>query len=336
MIFIMFFVWLIFYYLPVFDLNIYYTSDQVFTDSNYYDYYALKYSNYDFNQILIMSNKTWQSVFVISFYSLVYKYLGSSILSPILINLFLIYFSFYLLKIRNIDKKNIVFAIYLLLPYMAVNLVVPGKDVLTVFFLSIIMSLFLYNYSKFLQNILKITAYLLSGLNRPNSIPILLMFELNKIYKNFTIKRSLILCMIFFGCYYILGEQLSQYLELSAYIEGQRLKSDTSQIILDTLLPENIFLFILVTPLRLIAFLISPFPIFKFFSGIVWFFMIKYIYLNRKKFDYSLLLILISIPIFISTLHLVERGRYRVICDITLIWFFSYHSTHQKLLKTKK
>ena len=134
MTFVMFTVWLIFYYIPVFDLDIYYTSEQVFTDSNYYDYYALKYSNYDFNQILILSNKTWQSVFVISFYSLVYKFLDLTILSPILINLFLIYLSFYLLKTRNIDKKNIVFGIYLLLPYMAFNLVVPGKDVLTVFF----------------------------------------------------------------------------------------------------------------------------------------------------------------------------------------------------------
>ena len=356
MTFIMFFVWLIFYYLPVFDLNIYYTSDQVFTDSNYYDYYALKYSNYDFNQILILSNKTWQSVFVISFYSLVYKFLGTTILSPILINLFLIYFSFYFIKIRNIDKKNIVYAIYLLLPYMAVNLVVPGKDVLTVFFLSIIMSLFLSSYSKFYKNTLKIIAYLLSGLNRPNSIPILLIFELDKIFKNFTIKRLLILCVVFSGSYYFISEQLSQYLELSAYIEQQRIKSNTSQRILETLLPNNIFLFILATPLRLIAFLISPFPflnviinainqentfvffnvIFKFFSGLVWAYMIKHIYLNRKKFDYSLLLILISVPIFISTVHLVEGGRYRVICDITLIWFFSYHSTHQKLLKTKK
>jgi hypothetical protein len=356
MTFIMFFVWLIFYYWPVFDLNIYYTSEQVFTDSNYYDYYARKFSNYDFTRIIIESDKTWQSVFVISFYSLVYKFLGLTILSPILINLFLIYLSFYFLKTRNIDKKNIVFGIYLLLPYMAFNLVVPGKDVLTVFFLSLVMSLFLNNYSKSYKTILKIIAYLLSGLNRPNSIPILLMFELNKILKAITINRLIILLMLVFGCYYFIGEQLSQYLELSTYIEQQREQSVVSPIIQDLLLPKNIFLFILATPIRLIAFLISPFPffnliknsinsensfvlfnfIFKFLSGIVWFFMIKHIYLNRKKFDHSLLLILISVPTFISTVHLVEGGRYRVLCDITLIWFFSYYCAHKKLLKSKK
>ena len=218
------------------------------------------------------------------------------------------------------------------------------------------MSLFLSSYSKFYKNTLKIIAYLLSGLNRPNSIPILLMFELNKIFKKITIKRLIILVMLVCGCYYFIGEQLSQYLELSAYIEQQREKSVASSIIQDILLPKNIFLFILVTPIRLIAFLISPFPffnliinsvnsensfvlfnvIFKFLSGMVWIFMIKHIYLNRKKFDYSLLLILISVPIFISTVHLVQGGRYRVLCDITLIWFFSYHSSSEKLLKAKK
>ena len=342
----MFIIWLFFYYLPVFNLNIYYTSEQIFTDSNYYDFYALKFSDYDFNRIIVESNKTWQSIFVISFYSLVYKFLGTSVLSPILINLLLIYVSFYLIKTRYIKKKIYLYALYFLVPYMAVNLVVPGKDVLSVFFLSLIMSLFLNNYSEFNKKTLKILSYILSGLNRPNSIPILLIFEFKNFFKKKSKNNLIFVSLIIFGSYYLIGDRLSEYLEISSYIEKQRQLSGLGSLTKEILLPKNLFLYFLTIPFRLVAFLISPFPffntmiatvdlknsfiffnfLFKYFSGAVWFFIMNHIFFNLKKFDSSLILILISIPIFISTVHLVEGGRYRVICDFTLIWFFSNHS----------
>ncbi|HIC8925973.1 TPA: hypothetical protein ACW72V_003474, partial [Elizabethkingia anophelis] len=97
---LMYIVWMFCYYIYVYELGIYYTPEQTFTDSNYYDYYALQFCDYPIKEIYQKAEITWQSSFVITFYSIVYKVFGKNLLNPVIINLILLHITFYNLKIR--------------------------------------------------------------------------------------------------------------------------------------------------------------------------------------------------------------------------------------------
>lgn len=340
--FFMFLLWVVFYYKPVFDSGMYYTSEQVFTDSNYYDYYSLYLSDFDFGYIIKNSNQTWQSNFVISFYAFVYKVFGKFLLNPIIVNLILIYFTFILIRIHQIEFKYLKFFI-LLIPFMALNVVVPGKEPITLFFMALIMNSY-FSKEQFSKknNIKRLFWYIGSAVNRFNSIPIILIFEIQR-FKKSKISALVFSFLAFLVVYFFLGDKLSFYLDIESFIGKQRGGSDYPEMLLNILLPNNIILFILTTPIRLIAFLASPFPnfnvltsysnsnniffyyftIFKFFSGLGWTYFIYKIYKNRCLFSSSLILILLLIVVLISSVHLVEGGRYRILCDITLFWFFA-------------
>ncbi|MEZ7497314.1 hypothetical protein QO200_01010 [Flavobacterium sp. Arc3] len=349
----MYIIWLVCYYIPVFNLGIYYTAEQDFTDSNYYDYYALKFCHLPLDEIIVESNITWQSVFVITFYSLIYKFFGSTLLNPIIINLILLYLSFYILKVAQIKKRYMIM-ICLLIPFMAVNLVVPGKDVIMIFLMSIYLSTFLNNYSKRKKLILKSLALVVGFYNRPNTLPIFLILEMVN-FNNLSIKVKKFFYVIFVLSMYFIPmyiEGIMEGLGFENLIEKQRDGFAMSETLMNILLPTNGLLYLLVTPLRAFVYLIAPFPLlsnvlaydqnnmfsfwfilFKFIDGFAWLLFMFYFF--KKKYKYNPTInVLILLSVFISTVYLVQGGRYRVFCDLIMITYFSYQSiysvTHNK------
>lgn len=346
--FISFIVWLFCYYIYVYDLGIYYTSEQTFTDSNYYDYYALKFSDLPISRIIIESKITWQSTFVITFYSIVYKIFGATLLNPVVINLILIHLTFYNLKIRNVDQKYLIY-VYALIPFMALNLVVPGKDVIMIFLLSIYASTFLNKNSSKKTLLIKIIVLVIGYYNRPNTLPIYLILEMiyfNKLNKK--VKFLFVLIFLFILPFY--SESLFASLGFADSLEKQREGFLMSEQLRDILLPTDGLLFIIVTPFRLLLYLVSPFPIinnviesynntnfftfwfvlFKFISGFLWFmFMIKFLISKKLKYN-PVINSLISVSVLISTVYLVQGGRYRVFCDFLMILYFVYDSIKTK------
>jgi hypothetical protein len=349
----MFMIWLFCYYIPVFDLGIYYTAEQDFTDSNYYDYYALQFCNLPLDQIIIEANITWQSVFVITFYSLIYKIFGTALLNPIIVNLILLYISFYNLKVGQIKKQYIVI-ICLLIPFMALNLVVPGKDVIMIFLMAIYLSTFLNNYSKKKSLIIKAFVLIVGFYNRPNTLPIFFILEMvNFNSLSIKVKKSLyaiFILSIYFIPMYI--EVIMEGLGFENLIDKQRDGFAMSEGLMNILLPSNPLLYILVTPLRAFVYLIAPFPLlssvlssdknnlfifwfifFKFIDGFTW--LLFMFYFVKKKYKYNPTInVLLLLSVFISTVYLVQGGRYRVFCDLIMITYFSYQSfysvTHNK------
>jgi hypothetical protein len=343
----MFLIWLLFYYHFVLPSGSYYTFKQTFTDSNYYDYHALKLSTLGILDIIEQSNITWQSTFVISFYAFVYKFFGQNLINPILVNLILIYLSLFFLKIRLLSKFQKLLLL-LFVPFFAINIVVVGKDTLTVFMLSIFLKEFYVLQLKSLKRNLfsllnQITMLTLSTLNRVNSLPIFLTAYIVKIKRLNT--KTIFTLLIFTLLLVILFlNQLSQYLDISFYINMQRQMSNMPSGITALLLPYDLTMYFLMAPIRMIAFLISPFPLlgnvfnfqindslsyfnyffflFKFLSGMAYFLSFFYvIYLIRKKIlSLKLIFPFLVVTFFISSVHLVEGGRYRVICDVFLIW----------------
>jgi hypothetical protein len=348
--FFMYLFWVFFYFIHVHSTGDYYTETQTFTDSNYYDYHALDLSVNDIKTIILESNKTWQSTFVISFYSIVYKVFGATILSPIIINLIIIFFTFKAIRIDDVDFINNKI-LFLLFPFLALNLVVPGKDVLTLFLMAVFLNTY-FDKNPFSKknNFKRIIYYIISSLNRFNSVPILLIFEIKRAKKNFT---NLIVFGVFSAIIvsYTLSDLLSHYLDVTKFINIQREYSSLSSSMMNILLPRNIILFILTIPIRIIVFLVAPFPNFylfldfpeklnpffwyftmsKFLSGIVWFKVLIFLFKKRKVIDPILLIIIFAIVFFISTVHLVEGGRYRVLCDLTILWLFAMSKSNKKL-----
>lgn len=349
--FISFIVWLFCYYIYVYDLGIYYTSEQTFTDSNYYDYYALKFSDLPISRIIIESKITWQSTFVITFYSIVYKIFGATLLNPVVINLILIHLTFYNLKIRNVDQKYLKY-VFALIPFMALNLVVPGKDVIMIFLLSIYVSTFLNKNSPKKTLFIKIIVLVIGYYNRPNTLPIYLILEM--IYFNKLNKKAKYLVflfgLIFLFIFPFYSESLFAELGFADSLEKQREGFLMSEQLRDILLPTDGILFIIVTPFRLLLYMVSPFPminnviesynnlnfftfwfvLFKFISGFLWFmFMIKLLISKKLKYN-PVINSLISVSVLISTVYLVQGGRYRVFCDFLMILYFVYDSIKTK------
>lgn len=346
---ISFLVWLLCYYYNVYPLNIYYTPEQTFTDSNYYDFYALKFSKYDIERIMIESNITWQSVYVITFYSIIYKFFGLQLLNPIIINLILIYFSFYNIRVNRIKGKNLYFILFLI-PFIALNAVVPGKDVIMIFLMSIYLSTFIRGYSKTKSLIIKFIIIFLGFLNRPNSLPIFLLIELIS-YNNLSKKLKYIvnsLVVITVSLYPFFAEKLIDVLGFSNRIDIQRDGFTMSESLINLFLPDNILLYVLVTPIRTLAYLVSPFPLFnrvlllyndvnffsfwfvlfKFISGFIWFLFIYKFFIN-KKFKYNAVInVLLVLPVFISAVSFVQGGRYRIFCDFVLIFYFTINNNN--------
>jgi hypothetical protein len=342
-------VWLLFYYNFVFPSGDYYTAEQILTDSNYYDYHALKLSVLDFSEIIDRSNITWQSQFVISFYAIVYKVFGQNLINPILVNLIMIYLSLYFLRIRLLSNTESLLLL-LLLPFFAINTVVVGKDTLTIFFMSLFLKEF-YNINRksfkksILSFIIQINMLFLSTMNRINSLPIFLSIYITKI-KKINLKTIGILIIFFILFLYLFLNQLSHYFDISSYIHMQREKSNMPDLITTLLLPTDVITYFIIAPLRMIAFLISPFPLFsnlfnfnfndsisyfsysfflfKLLSGMTYFFILFYLALliKRKNLLVNTLLPFLIVVFFISSVHLVEGGRYRVICDMLLVWTF--------------
>ena len=263
-----------------------------------------------------------------------------------------LFFTFILIKVERIKKKYLR-GLILLIPFLSLNVIVPGKEPITLFLMALIMNSYFHKtpYTK-VNNIKRLMFYIASAINRFNSIPILLIFELQRFKKS---KESAMIFsfLTFFIVYFFLGEKLSFYLDIDKFIVAQRGGTNYSGAFINILLPNNLFLFLLTIPLRLIAFLISPFPnfnvlfnfsdsnniffyyftLFKFISGLGWAYFLFYIVKNRKGYSNILIFILLSISILISSVHLVEGGRYRILCDLTLFWFFAMSSNKMYINK---
>ncbi len=349
---LMYIVWMFCYYIYVYELGIYYTPEQTFTDSNYYDYYALQFCDYPIKEIYQKAEITWQSSFVITFYSIVYKVFGKSLLNPVIINLILLHITFYNLKIRRIKNTQHLIILFLFLPFMGLNLVVPGKDVIMILLISIYFSSILNSKIGSKGILIKAMVIIIGFFNRANTLPIFLMFEVVNYNKwNKKIKYMFLLLsslMILVLPQYI--ESIMGALGFENLIEKQQSNFAYSDGLANLLLPSNPLLFVLATPIRTLAYLISPFPfitnvidgfydrnfftfwfiLFKFLSGFVWaIVLVKFCY--SKFFKYNPIVnAIVLLSIFTSTVYLVQGGRYRVMCDLLLIVYFSYNSIFGK------
>jgi len=347
----MFVLWIFTYYIPVTEMGMYYTSEQVFTDSNFYDFYALRFSDYSFKEIIKLSDVTWQSTFVVSFYAFIYKIFGKILLVPVIINLYLVYLSLYLIKIKSITKNIHIWLVYLMSIFASTIYIMPGKDILTTLFLAILMSLSFSKYTIIRQSIVTLFCFSASLFNRLNSLPLLFFLELRRIRKIFSIKHLIPMGALSLILFFVIESELSFYLDIQTMVDRQRENTQFSKALVDVLLPRNMGLYFLVTPLRFIAYLISPFPFYnklfetywnvntyffyfqlgKFISGGCWVYIIGELTFTYKRYNKRLVFILLMIPLMISTVQLLQGGRYRVVCDLFYFWVLTTYYQKKRL-----
>lgn len=328
-------IWFYFYY-SLIPADMYYTDEQVLTDSNFYDYHALRLSVYDIPYIYDRSEVTWQSTGVIFIYALVYKIFGDALINPIMVNFIMIFSVLKLIRVSSLNRFQ--FGIFLLLfPFFAINTMVVGKDALTVFLLSAFLGWGIRNqlYASIIGFSRSIVLMLISFWIRFNSIPFF-FFPLLALKSSYRFRWIFLAGL---GGVFMSQFILEHYSDISIFIQLQRDISGGGFLI-DVLIPNNIGLFLLVSPLRIIAFLISPFPMFsvlfdgdgfhyiftffKFLSGFAWFVVVARLIFTYR---YSVTVWRIYMPVIfcaalISTVHLIEGGRYRVVCDLFLVYSF--------------
>ena len=272
----------IFVQLPLLEGDSLRTSfqDTRLQDSNYYDYIAIKLVNIGLGEDsfhLLFS--TWSSFGIISYIYMVYYIFGINYLAIVIVNSALsvlgIYFIYRIFILSSSIRSPKYIAYGILLPLYVYYDATPSKETLT--FLFVAASLF-YNFrlkysSKYLGLILSLFGLFII---RPNVGLLLLGFFVVASDKVWTFRNFASILIMIFPVYYLVDKLIGVQAIIDSYFSFDtllKLKNEANDLVIQSKLKLKIIeLFdatslaklVLFMPVRLMIWLILPFPILYF------------------------------------------------------------------------
>ncbi len=400
------FIFLLFWYFPLSELGKLTTAGQLseYQDANYYDYLAHLAYDKPLKDWLSISGATWLSQGVVLYLTSIYSLFGASQFNYLFVNILLGFTSLIFLEgiansnrfsnySQKFKKKSYVF-ISLFSPYILYYNITPGKEVLNNFTLFFLMFLIFQYLNKNKANIpLILVSFILLGFIRLHSLIIILAiitayilaFKIRMLKSiSFTLTiffiLFLFLLLVNFISSRIIGINIFEFMKLLSFdstIDGshaviERYEAGVKSQIAILLISSNPILHFLLSPLRILVWLFSPFPfvvepVFSFFSAIfsgdaysrfrnldifrlidsliLLFMLFKLIpkAIMRRRLYYGeatrfLFWIGLALSLFL-TLRPVENARYRVLVEpIILTWsmlFLHECSVDQKNMMTR-
>jgi hypothetical protein len=279
-----FLIFIFFWYLPLRNLGDLQTSQQLpdYQDANYYDYLADLAAESPFSEWGTILNSTWLSQGIITYLALIYKLFGVSQFNYLPLNILLGYISVISIQSIIVSSKNDNLKGLLFLPFVAYYFVTPGKEVLTnsltYFTLCLFWNLRTQRSSRVgLKKFVVVVSLLSLGLIRLNAMFLTILFLI--IYslihsqrKVFMFVKSICYLFIIFSIlfFFNLHELIFSIIDADSHISQfnirlQNVQTDSIKLFLSTALTnENILLNMALSPLRMLVWLIAPFPFLGF------------------------------------------------------------------------
>jgi len=340
-------------------------QDSLTTDSNYYDYIGLEISKHGLFQSFGLLFSTWLSFGIIFYIYFIYTFIGQNILFITLTNVLLSLSSLIFIRLsifknlnENINKNILIFIPFILIiPYVSYYDSIPGKEPLCLFGLSyLIYSIssilnspkksFLFTY---LFNIL--FSIIILSIVRPN-FGILCLFPTFFLLRKRLNLFTIIFTFIFFSLIVYVAVDLiigvNNFIDSYSYLTNSTEIKDGVQLsiektssdggiknfIANTFAPSGVFQTIFFTPIRIIIWLVLPFPFiipnyFDFFShkdlfGANWNYFFRFSEQLMRML--SSLFIVLLLPLFINACIMFFKNKQKTENSIQrtfLIFFFS-------------
>jgi len=254
------------------SLRTHFQNEELF-DSNYYDYVSAKIASSTLGESIGLIYSTWNSFGVILYISTIYKCFGINTVNVVICNVFIVSLGIIkLVKSLNLtdNKRHIlVLTILLFMPYHVYHDATPSKESLTI-------GLFLLSLAEYIKMIVSkkenynFLSLVLLTLVRPMlGILVFVWIQRNKLFAS---GRSFIYFIIGFVLFFyltpiILHVDLLEYLKVSNIfvlndLAQERLALSGIKLRIFELFGASNFLsLILYSPVRLIIWLILPFPL---------------------------------------------------------------------------
>jgi hypothetical protein len=369
---------LIFYFAwmhPLSELGKLRIPDQLgggFIDANYYDYLGFELAGSSFKDAQDYLFATWLSFGVVFYNGLIYYLFGGQAVNILIINIIMSSAVDYLIfKLLFKKVKHILFFLIPLFLYVIFYTISPGKEAISnlFFFLSIYITYDIISNNKrsFINYFIKAFALIVLCCMRINLafliclIDFYIIFSYAKSHRKYFISSIIIILslLLFFVIKLYSLEVLASILDVDKYLSNQyqylSTKSGLTFYIADLLMPTSVVLYLLLAPIRAIAWLIGPFPaldfsifsciydecsfysifsrsesFFRSLSGFMNSIFLFFIFKNWGKFksvevqkiwDIFFPALIIS-TLIISTLTFLEGARYRVIIEPILFILF--------------
>lgn len=376
------FLW--FWYFPLYSLGDLRTATQMaeYQDANYYDYLAELASLSNYSDWLAIINATWLSQGVVAYLAIIYKYLGVSQFNYFFINIILGYFSIIFIQaIISISIKRDIANIALLIPFVVYYNVTPGKEVLTnLFTYSTLYYLFLAWNKRlnvgFDYVILFILVILLALVRLNAGIMVVGVFAaycfVYSLNKKAIFFKSILIGIIALYIFYLIGliELVMSILDFATIMSQYDLRLENTDsnsikyILATSLTSGNFILNLLMSPLRMIIWLVAPFPFLEIYellqqifsdnkynvfragealsrslsSLIMVYFCVmffNYFIKNDKKIHCEsanyLLIVSLGFTFVLSTSNFIEGARYRVIIEpLAICWVLLIKNMQEK------